>query len=243
VGHELRTPLAALRVICEYLLTDSGHQHGQSRSFLQSMQQEIVRMADTVDGLLEAARLNSGRAKWNWSRFKLHEACRDALESVRPLIDERNIELFFTVQPEELAMSGDADAIRRLILNLVNNSRKHTRSGSIRVSIDGESHGGQSWIRLRIDDTGSGIRPEIARRLGDAFALNAGVTGASHIEGSGLGLAICKGIVAAHGGTLDLTSAPGAGTSITAMLRADLAGPLHSDGKINIVNTCTLQLN
>jgi K+-sensing histidine kinase KdpD len=82
-----------------------------------------------------------------------------------------------------------------------------------------------------VSDTGSGIPPEIIDRLGDAFALNAGVVGARHVSGTGLGLAICKGIVEAHGGELSVDSEVARGTTVTVRLWADLDGPVKCPGK------------
>jgi signal transduction histidine kinase len=155
-------------------------------------------------------------------------------------------------------MRGDADAVRRLVLNLAGNARKHTDAGTIHVAVRGFREGGEvsteltvpstetgepgsslgtqhsvlstprtgrEWVEITVRDTGRGIPPDIAARLGEAFALNAGVVGANHVQGTGLGLSICKAIVAAHGGTMRIESAPGAGTTVTARLRADLDGP------------------
>jgi signal transduction histidine kinase len=71
VGHELRTPLAGMRAISEFLLTEDARRMLEWDLFLRNLHDEVVRMSDTVDALLEAARLNSGRARWNWSHFTL----------------------------------------------------------------------------------------------------------------------------------------------------------------------------
>jgi PAS domain S-box-containing protein len=221
VGHELRTPLAGIRAMCEFILDDAGDQAGQARQFLQSIHDEVCRMSDTVDNLLEAARLNSGKVRWNWSEVSIAAVCNDAISTVQPLIDSTQIRLSCAVA-DDLRMQGDADAVRRLIMNLVNNSRKFTQSGEIHV----EARADGEWIELLVRDTGQGIAPEIADRLGEAFALNAGVVGANRIDGAGLGLAICKGIVAAHGGTMKIDSVVGRGTQVTVRLRTNLDQPM-----------------
>ena len=89
---------------------------------------------------------------------------------------------------------------------------------------------GTAWAEVVVTDTGSGIAPNVLARLGEAFALTSGVVGdRNFVGGAGLGLAICKGIVAAHGGTLLVESAVGAGTTITARLRTDLAEAADGD--------------
>lgn len=233
VGHELRTPLAGLRAMSEFLLTDGAREAQEWETFLRAIKDEVVRMAGTVNDMLEAARLNSGRARWNWSAFSLQRACEDATDSIRPLVDHPRVVLSCAVEPEHLKMRGDADAVRRLVLNLLSNACKHTERGTIHVGVRlvAGTEGGGPWVELSVSDTGTGIPPEIVERLGEAFALNAGIVGAHHVSGTGLGLAICRGIVTAHGGTLHVSSAVGAGTTVTARLRPDLPGPAGDDGK------------
>jgi len=86
-------------------------------------------------------------------------------------------------------------------------------------------------VEITVADTGAGIPPEIRDRLGEAFALNAGLVGPNHVNGTGLGLAICKGIARAHGGGLSISSEIGKGTTVVARLRADLEGPVTEQGK------------
>jgi PAS domain S-box-containing protein len=227
VGHELRTPLAGLRAMSEFLLTDGADQAQEYNQFLRGIHDEVVRMSGTVHNLLEAARLNSGKARWNWSDFGLAEVCRDAVEAVRPVVDADQVALTLTVEPADLSMRGDADAVRRLVLNLLSNAHKHTAKGQIDVSVTAATDAtGAAAVRVEVRDTGSGIRLEVRDRLGEAFALNSGVVGEMFVTGTGLGVAICKGIVAAHGGGIEIQSAPGRGTAVTAILLADLPGPV-----------------
>ncbi|HZN69019.1 MAG TPA: response regulator [Tepidisphaeraceae bacterium] len=228
VAHELRTPLAALRAMSELLLTDAeaARQSGEFDAFLSGIHQEVVRMSDTVNNLLEAARLNSGKARWNWSTFRLREVCEQAVETVRCLVDEKAVKVACHVEPADAAMAGDAEAIRRVVLNLLNNARKHTTSGHVTVTArraDDDAAG--QWVELSVSDTGSGMPSQVLARLGEAFALNSGIVGENHVGGTGLGLSICKSIAAAHGGTLHVESCPNKGTTVTARLRADLPAP------------------
>jgi PAS domain S-box-containing protein len=235
VAHELRTPLAGLRAISEYLLEDGARQTVEWEQFIGNMHEEVVRMTDTVNNLLEAARLNSGQAQWNWSEVRLHEVCNEALETFEPLVDSQRVALTLSVTPGEAVMKGDADAIRRLLVNLIGNARKHTSQGSIHVQASTYRADGVEWAEIQVRDTGQGISAAIAARLGDAFALNSGVVGANHVAGTGLGLAICKGIVAAHGGALSVQSAEGQGTTITVRLRGDLEKPSEAASPLSFV--------
>jgi signal transduction histidine kinase len=243
VGHELRTPLAGLRAMSEFLLTDGARQTAEFDTFLRGIHEEAVRMADTVNNILEAARLNSGRARWNWADVDVTEVCARAMESVGPVVDTTAVALTLRVEPPGLRMRGDADAIRRLVMNLLSNAQKHTARGSIAVTVHEHRDGaapntaGPRRVRIEVRDTGTGIPEEIRTRLGEAFALNSGVVGGSYVSGSGLGLAICKGIVAAHGGEITFTSVEGRGTTVRATLAADLAAP--AEPAVGVVGAAT----
>jgi PAS domain S-box-containing protein len=227
VGHELRTPLAGLRAMSEFLLDEEARQTEEWDRFLKNINEEVIRMSQTVNDLLEAARLNSGRATWNFGTVALRQICDDALTIVRPLVDESRVALSSMICPPDLCMTGDADALRRLILNLVSNARRYTKDGSIAVHASTRGGAAERWVEIRVTDTGAGIPPEIADRLGEPFALNSGAVGANYVSGTGLGLAICKAIAAAHGGTIRFESQAGAGTTVTVALRADLDEPVR----------------
>jgi len=235
LGHELRTPLAALRASSELLLdgTASGIE-AAAGPLINMIHDETVRMAKMVDNILEAARLNSGRAKWQWSSVDLDKTCHDAVRTIMPLIDSARVALECHVDPPGLIMQGDADAIRRLLINLLNNAVKHTTAGKIAVAVHEAVACGRRQIIITCRDTGEGINPQIADKLGEPFALNAGLVGGQYVSGAGLGLAICKGITAAHGGTITVRSKRNSGTTFRVTLDADLDEPQSFDASINI---------
>jgi signal transduction histidine kinase len=239
VGHELRTPLAALHAMVEYMLSPESKGTPQAEKFLPMIHSEVSRMSDTVDNLLEAARLDSGRARWNWQRFTLASIFDEVIENCRLLVDDNRVTLRQELCPRSLQMWGDEGAVRRLLLNFISNARKNTTSGTIELIGRSFMEGDHRWIELQVRDSGRGIDPSIASRLGEAFALNSGVVGANCVQGTGLGLAICKGIAAAHGGRLAVHSVLGRGTTISALLRADLASAETTDRQVPILKVCT----
>jgi len=234
VAHEMRTPLAGLRAISELLLKEQASVEQRSM-FIERMHEEVVKLCNTVNELLEAARLNSGKVNWNWSKVQLREVGAQAMESIRSLVDEKRVWLVLEVDPPEAEMDGDSNAISRLILNLLSNAAKHTADGEIevRISVDRQISA-ERWIDISVRDTGEGIPARIFPQLGHAFALNRGVVGAGHVTGSGVGLSICKGIVEAHGGTMSVESNLGTGTTVTARLRADMTQPATLRDKIDL---------
>ena len=228
LGHELRTPLASIRAMSEYLINKKLSLAEMDKCFLTAIHDEVIRMSEMVNNMLEAARLGSGAAQWNWGTVDLKEVCRKTLTVMQPLMDQTKVKLSCQVRPIDLKMKGDAEAIRRLILNLITNAKKHTQEGSIEVFIQERQIKDDSQIEIRVSDTGEGICPEVAEKLGVAFALNSGVIWTDHVKGAGLGLAICKGIAAAHGGVMSVDSKRQRGTTFTVCMKADLDKPIRN---------------
>ncbi len=225
VGHELRTPLAALRAMTELLL-DPGAAATPIAGMMPAIHNEIIRMAEMVNNMLDAARLQSGMAEWRWTEFALRDVCEAALAVVRPLTAGDRVAIRLDLPDEELRMKGDADAVRRLLINLMHNALKHTDEGSVTLRAAAGHENGEPVIELEVRDTGRGIAPELLPRLGEAFALNSGSIGSDYVQGSGLGLAICRCIAAAHDGRIVLRSSRGQGTSILIRLAADRSEPV-----------------
>ena len=236
VGHELRTPLAALRVTSEYLLTEGAWQQDNTDQFLNSIHTEVIRLSEMVNNMLEAARVNSGAASWKWETVHLDPLCQDVIGIVTPLIDQDNVELEFHLNPPDLQCMGDHDAILRLLINLITNSAKSTSTGSITVMARPLKKNKCSWIEIMVQDTGCGISETVVKKLGQAFILNSGMIGSDYTKGAGLGLSICKGIVAAHGGSIAVSSRMEEGTTFKILLRADLTGPLLTGKSVEIIN-------
>jgi phosphoserine phosphatase RsbU/P len=223
VSHELRTPLATQQLACEYLLTEQATPE-ERRRYLGIMQSQVQRMFDTITNVLDAARMEKGAVPWKWGVVDAASACSSAMEAVALLVNREKVKLSMKVEPEGLRFSGDAAAVRRLLVNLLVNASKHTDTGEIHVSAMEFIRSGCRWVRLAVSDSGRGIADDAVDKLGIAFALSTS-EGPSRRHGSGLGLAICRGIAAAHGGEITFRTEPNRGTTFCAMLRADLAGP------------------
>jgi len=223
IGHELRTPLSGIRVMAEYLITEQGRS-GPPHRFLVSIHDQILRMSTMVNNLLESARINSGMARWSWSSCSLDKICTGAMDILDPVV-EGAIVPTCQVEPAGLTMRGDADAVQRLLINLISNALKYTNSGHIAIDVRGETDSRGQWIVIQVRDTGKGMSSDVLTRLGVPFALNKGVIGLGESIGCGLGISICKTIAAVHGGDVSFASEPGKGTFVTVRLRADLDGP------------------
>ena len=182
------------------------------REALEVCQRAARRMKALTESLLELARLDAGQKPIKRERFDLAGVVRDCVELLRPLAAERGIQIHCDVPPMECL--GDAERIGQVVTNPLTNAIHFNRDqGEVRLSARAENGG----VLLTVADTGQGIPVEDIPHLFERFYRVD--KSRSRIQGrNGLGLAICKAIVDAHGGTIDVASQAGVGTTFTVRL-------------------------
>jgi len=218
VSHELRTPLTALGGSMEMLLLEADNgDPDASRRLVRGMYAEVERMQRLVADLLVLSRLDEGQIKLHEERVDMGILAGEVYEQARQLA--RGQEIRCTAASSCLTVCGDADQLRRVLLNIVENALKFTpETGQIEVSVCNE---GTDEIVVEVCDTGTGIPEEALPHVFDRFyRVDASRTRSSSQAGSGLGLSIAQGLVNAHGGTISISSAPGDGTAVTLRLPA-----------------------
>lgn len=223
IGHELRTPLASQRLLAEALL-DPEVGDGDRTEYARGILEQTDRLAEMATNMLEGARLREGHAVWKWGPVSLCRVVDSAVAVMSPLAARSGVRVEVRCArcgPSGLAMLGDADALRRMVLNLLSNACRHAPGGEVVVAVDPGAEG----VVIEVRDNGPGMTPEVLSKLGRAFALNSGPVSAEPSTGAGLGLAICRQIVAAHWGQIGVSSRRGEGTSVTVTLPTDREGP------------------
>lgn len=214
-AHELRTPLAAIRLQASNVFT-ARDEPAREAARVQLMR-GLDRAQHLVQQLLTLARFEPGGAELVRERVDLRAIAQTGLVDLAGLADSKNIELSLGGLQEAWVL-GDADALRILIDNLVGNAIKYSPAGTavgieLSSAVDGR-------ISLVVRDEGPGIAAEARQRVFDRFERGggavAGETGVSHEPGSGLGLAIVADIVRAHGADITLSQPPsGSGLQVT----------------------------
>jgi heavy metal sensor kinase len=210
-AHELRTPLTVLRGEIEVALRGRRSPE-EYRRVLQSSLEEVERLSHLAEDLLLLSRF-SVTVSAPRQRIELEPLVVDALDAGTQLAHGRGVSIASRgLTP--VAVVGDAAALRRALLNLIDNAVKYTPTGGrVEVSLLREAHTAAIVVR----DTGPGIAPGEAERIFQPFVrLDAARQGVE--SGAGLGLAIARSVVVAHGGQLALESAPGAGSIFTIRL-------------------------
>jgi heavy metal sensor kinase len=213
-SHELRTPLAVLRGETEVALgkTRTQKEYQQSLSLIQD---EAERLSRIVEDLFILARqpINT-RAALNKERVSLNDAVSDCARAAHVLASRKGVRLHLENDSPSIALNGDEELIKRMILNLLDNAVKYTPAGG-EISLALARQNGNAEIVVR--DTGIGIAQTDQPRVFDRF-FRVDKARARTLGGAGLGLSIAQWIVEVHGGEISLASAPGEGSKFTVLL-------------------------
>jgi heavy metal sensor kinase len=223
-SHELRTPLTAIRTEAEVALS-KALSADESRLLLGSILEECERLTRLTDQLLDLAREDASARQQPPQRLDLSALIGRVMETMRPLADAKGLDLRWEMG-EPLCIHGDEGRLRQVFYNLLDNAIKYTPpEGMVEVRLMRRDKSAVVSVR----DTGIGISPEHLPRAFDRFyRVDKARTRAE--GGTGLGLSIVRSIVAAHGGTVELASSPGKGTTCTVTLPEQAFGDVTTNG-------------
>ncbi len=213
-AHELRTPLTALGGYADVLLLGAATSPNDLATALEAMRGETRRMARLVNDLLVLARLDDGALPLLPTEVDLAAVLRDAYAGARVLHADRCLTLDSAVPT--LPVYGDADRVRQVVANLLDNAVKFSEPGGhIALALCRD----RTDALLEVRDDGIGIAPEDLPHVRERFyRADRARSHTTETGGTGLGLAIVQAIVTAHGGSLDIDSRPGRGTTVTVRL-------------------------
>src|ERR1044071_839707 len=221
-SHELKTPLTVVRAGVERAITRPGLPP-ETLAPLEETLQEVNRMTELLDALLTLARADEGRAELHKVPVDLREIIEEAGETGELLAEHAGVGIDIRLPPKPLVVPVDRSRMRQLALNLIENAVKYTPRGG-QVSVELGSSNGRAVFTVA--DTGIGIAPGDLPHVFDRFwRADSARTRTSERAGTGLGLAICKWIAEAHGGTIDVQSRPGRGTTFTVTLPRETTAP------------------
>ncbi len=212
-SHELRTPLAVIQGEADVALS-RDRSAAEYKESLATIQEESRRMARLVDDLLNLASADAGHLQLRVEELYLNDLLAECCRSVRPLAVARKIELE-CLSGQDVAVRGDEELLRRMILNLLDNAIRYTPPGG-HVSARVETQG--SEVRIQVADTGMGIAPEASAHVFERF-YRADKARSRQEGGFGLGLSIVKWIAESHHGAVELASQPGRGSTFTVHLQ------------------------
>ena len=217
VAHELKTPLTALMLVSDRL---EMAVEGKDAVLVQRLQRELQRLQLMVEDLLELSRLENSlpQESGSYSAITLEELVESAWSSIRPLAEERHVQLQLE-RSEPGPMMGDQRRLHRAVLNLLDNALRYSPDGSP-VEVDVVPSGG--WGMLMIRDHGPGLSESDLGSRFQRFYRGDPSRARSARSGSGLGLAIVQQIAVNHGGRIEARNHPGGGTCIELLLPKSL---------------------
>jgi two-component system sensor histidine kinase SenX3 len=218
ISHELKTPVGAIAVLAEALAGEDDPAIVQR--FVGKMVDEAHRVARTIDDLLELSRIElGGEAVRDVVRADV--VLEDALERSRPLAERRSITLQLGDVSEYITMLGDRRQLVSAIANLVENGVKYSEPSTVVVV---SAHTDGQWVELRVADHGIGIPSRDLDRIFERF-YRVDRARSRETGGTGLGLAIVRHVATNHGGTVDVVSTEGEGSTFTLRIPAG-PGPM-----------------
>jgi len=228
MSHELRTPLNAIVGFSELMQMETfgpvGHAH--YADYVSSIHESGQQLSDMIGNLLDLARLETGDLTPKIERCTLGELADDASKILAVRAREAGIDLRHTATPQAAFEAHiDCGLIRHVLINLISNSIRHTPAGGfIEVKAIVKPSG---MFGFAVADSGTGMDSDMATRATDGLGDVDTVLRRDH-HGAGTGLPISRAILNAHGGKLEIDSAPGTGTRIEVLLPAECAAPQPS---------------
>ena len=229
MSHEIRTPMNAMLGMADLLWETALT--GEQRRFLDTIRSNSNALLDLINGILDLAKVESGRLSLEWIPFDLRELAERVLETLGVRAHQKWLELAGRIAPAvPLQLVGDPLRLRQILMNLIGNAIKFTERGEVVLEIERSGGGApepstgggaedaskpsprQAQLTFVVRDTGIGIEPDRIDEIFASFA-QADSSTARKYGGSGLGLAIVKRLVELMGGTLTVVSEPGRGSA------------------------------
>jgi two-component system, cell cycle sensor histidine kinase PleC len=215
ISHELRTPLNAVigfsEVMQQALFGPLGHPKYQE--YARDIYSSGAYLLEVINDILDMSKIEAGRMSLDVSSVDVADIVEDSMKVVKQAAAERGITLE-RHGPAHLAIEADRRSLKQVFLNLLSNAVKFTRDDG-RVDVHLSKRNGQ--VKISIKDTGIGIAEADITKLGRPFEQVENQFSKSH-QGSGLGLAISRALIELHGGTLQIKSREGQGTTVTCTL-------------------------
>jgi signal transduction histidine kinase len=197
VSHDLRTPIASLRLLVE-AIDDGIVDEETRRRYLATMQTHIGSLSTMIDDLFELSRIEAGDIDWSMRQVELALLVDETVDAMRPEARANGVEIHTEMAAASLPARADPERIQRVLFNLIRNAIHHTPAdGSVTVRAEATGEG----IEVEVADTGAGVPLPERERIFEPF-YRGGPDAAREGDGAGLGLAISRAIVETHGGRI-----------------------------------------
>ena len=215
VSHELRAPIASLRLMAENLENGAVPESGQRQEYHRLMAEECRRLSALIDNVLDFARIEQQRRFYEFSETDIAALIRDAVQLLEPRAAQRQQTLVVELEPLDPPPLCDALAVRQALINLLDNATKFSPAGGT-ITVRLRPRCSASW-ELSVADEGRGIPREEHGRIFERF-YRIGDELRRETQGAGIGLSLVQHIAQGHGGRVEVESQAGAGARFTLIL-------------------------
>jgi len=203
ISHEFRTPLTSIIGYAQCIVQGlDGEVTQEQRRDLERVIANAEDLLRMVDDALELSKIKAGKLEPKFEPLEFKSVLKEALETIEPMARAKDLKIREDI-PENLpAVLGDRLKVKRILLNILSNAVKFTQQGEISISVRVDN----PFLEISISDTGPGIPGELQEHIFDET---------NRSENTGFGLNITKELVETHGGTIEVQSQPGEGTTVT----------------------------
>ena len=215
VTHQLRSPLVAVQQYFEVLLAGmAGEVQEKQKEMIQRASDRLEGLLNLINDWLDVARLNEGQIVDKIKPLPLSNLLKKLVEDMQPLTKENEVSLEIGSCSENDLVQGDEETLEQVFSNLITNAIRYNKpNGRVTISIKEN----EDFIAAEVQDTGIGIAKEHLPFIFNQF-YRVSRSESQKVKGTGLGLSIAKKIVDAHGGTIQVTSELGKGSTFTVLL-------------------------
>lgn len=217
VSHELRTPLTAIQGWAETLAQTEITDPNVFRKGMKAIVSESERLSSLVEDLLDFSRIQSGRMNMKREKIDVLAELDDTMYVFKERALREGVDLEYNAPTLPAPMEGDGDRIKQAFVNILDNAIKYTGQGG-KVNVTAAIAPEEGKLTITFADNGCGIPAHDLPRVKEKF-----YKANTSVRGSGIGLAVTDEIIRRHGGTLDISSVEGEGTTVTVTLPIEQA--------------------
>jgi signal transduction histidine kinase/CheY-like chemotaxis protein len=224
MSHELRTPLNAVIGITEMLIEDTEETgNGTAREPLERISRAGKHLLQLINEVLDLSKIEAGKLEINYETIDVAALVHDLVGEVEPLAAKNANRFVVECPPDIGTVRSDPTRLRQIVLNLLSNACKFTERGRVSLSVSRSRSNGEEFLAARVADTGIGMTEDQLAKLFQEFSQADSSTTRKY-GGTGLGLAISDRLCRMMGGTIEVESKVGVGTTFSMRLPANRAG-------------------
>lgn len=225
ISHDLKTPITAIKGYVEGLMDGVADTPEKQNKYLQTIYSKANDMDHLINELTFYSKIDTNKIPYNFNRISVADYFSDCAEDLERELEEENIEFIYKNYVEDdVQIIADAEQIKRVINNIVGNSKKYSDKEKKRIRMTIKDVG--DFVQVEIEDNGKGIAAKDLPYIFDRFYRTDASRNSSR-GGSGIGLSIVKKIMEDHGGKIWVTSKEGTGTVMYFVIRKYQEVPVH----------------